>query len=133
MLISLTSVIPHVKCEGDDSTEDLGRDAPERRRQAAARPVKCPSWALPWCGALHGTDCPRQALPRGGGCRTPLTPARHGAAAGRSDAVPAKKSTPYHQRCGDALEACDAGLLLDCDEKLRGDLVALRERCVVVE
>ena len=35
-------------------------------------------------------------------------------------------------RVGDALEACDAGLLLDCDEKLRGDLLALRgERCVV--
>ena len=36
-------------------------------------------------------------------------------------------------RAGDALEACDAGLLLDCDEKLRGDLLALVERCVVVD
>ena len=32
-------------------------------------------------------------------------------------------------RVGDALEACDAGLRLDCDEKLRRDLVALRECC----
>ena len=36
-------------------------------------------------------------------------------------------------RVGDAREACDAGLLLDCDEKLRRDLVALRGRCAVVE
>ena len=36
-------------------------------------------------------------------------------------------------RVGDALEACDAGLLLDCDEKLRGDLLALRGRCGVVD
>jgi len=34
-------------------------------------------------------------------------------------------------RAGDALEACDAGLRLDCDEKLRRDLDALRGRCVV--
>ena len=36
-------------------------------------------------------------------------------------------------RAGDAHKACDAGLLLDCDEKLRGDMLALRERCVVVD
>ena len=36
-------------------------------------------------------------------------------------------------RVGDAREACDAGLLLDCDEKTRRDLVALRGRCAVVE
>ena len=35
-------------------------------------------------------------------------------------------------RVGDALEACDAGLLLDCDEKLRRDLDALRGRVVDV-
>ena len=36
-------------------------------------------------------------------------------------------------RVGDALEACDAGLRLDGDEKTRGDLLALMERCAVVE
>ena len=36
-------------------------------------------------------------------------------------------------RAGDALEACDAGLRLDGDEKTRGDLLALMERCAVVE
>ena len=35
-------------------------------------------------------------------------------------------------RAGDALGACDAGLLLDCDEKLRRDLDALRGRVVDV-
>ena len=36
-------------------------------------------------------------------------------------------------RVGDALEACNAGLLLDGDEKTRRDLSALMERCTVVE
>ena len=61
MLISLTSVIPHVKCEGDDSTEDLGRDAPERRRQAAARAP----------ASVGRSGCGRFGR-RGGDARAPL-------------------------------------------------------------